>query len=66
MVALDTTGTTVVVRNPARKAVATIGVQGLAIIDTGDALLVVPKELSGKVKDLVDALKNSDRHGDLV
>ena len=66
VLAIDTKGTTVIVRNPARKLVATIGVEGLAVIDTGDALLVVPKELSGKVKELVEALKKSHPHGGLV
>ena len=66
VLAQDTTNTTVVAKNPARKIIATIGVEGLAIVDTEDALLVVPKQLSGLVKELVEELKKSKRYGDLV
>jgi len=62
----ETTDTTVLVKNPGRKLVATIGVEGLAIVDTPDALLVCSKEQSGKVKKLVEQLKASERWQDLV
>lgn len=42
---------------PAQKLVATIGVKGLIIIDTGDALLIARKEQSGKVGEVVRHLK---------
>ena len=66
VVAKDTKDTTVYVRNPERRIVAVVGVEGLAIVDTGDALLVIPKRLSGKVKDVVEELKGDDKFGDLV
>ena len=61
-----TTDTTVLVKNPDRKIVAAIGVKGLAIVDTGDALLVCSKEQSGKVKKLVEELRENARWQDLV
>jgi mannose-1-phosphate guanylyltransferase len=39
------------------RRVATIGVTDLVIVDTGDALLVCPKDQSQRVKDIVDQLK---------
>ena len=62
----DTTNCTVVVKNPDRKLVATIGVEGLAVVDTEDALLIVPKERSGEVKQLVQDLKEDEDHRDLT
>jgi len=66
VLAEGTTNTTVVVKNPDRKIVAAIGVKGLAIVDTGEALLVCRKEQSGKVKKLVEELRKSDRWQGLV
>ena len=66
VLAEDTTDTTVVVRNPERKVVATIGVDGLAIVDTRDALLICPKDQCGKVKRLVERMRSSDEWRDLV
>lgn len=43
------------------KLVTTIGVEGLVIVDTKDALLVTHKDKSEDVKKIVDALKKSDR-----
>ncbi len=40
--------------------IATIGVSGLVVVRTGDAVLVVPKEQSQKVKELVDLLGRGD------
>ena len=62
----DSSDTTVYVVNPARKIVATIGVEGLAVIDTEDSLLICPKHLSGRVKELVEELKNSLDYQNLV
>jgi mannose-1-phosphate guanylyltransferase len=41
-----------------KRLIATIGVQGLVIVDTEDALLVCPKEQEQQVRDLVDKLKS--------
>ena len=62
----ETEDTTVVVRNQNRKVVATVGVENLAIVDTDDALLVCRKDQSGKVKKLVQDMKENDRWSDLV
>lgn len=62
----ETTDTTILVRNPDRKIVATIGVDGLAIIDTKDALLICPKDQCARVKRLVERMKRSDEWRDLV
>ena len=62
----ETEDTTVVVRNQARKVVATIGIENLAIVDTEDALLVCRKDQSGKVKKLVQEMKESEKWQDLV
>jgi mannose-1-phosphate guanylyltransferase len=43
------------------KLVALVGVEGLAVVDTGDALLVMPRERSQDVRAVVDALKASGR-----
>lgn len=44
-----------------RGLVATIGVEGLAIVDTPDALLIVPKERSQEVSGLVSKLRDEGR-----
>lgn len=62
----ETRNTTVFVRNPDRKVVATVGVDGLAIVDTRDALLICPKEECGKVKRLVEEMRESKEWGGLV
>lgn len=48
------------VRAPAGKVVALIGVSDLVIIDTGDALLVMPRDRAQDVKKVVDALTARD------
>jgi mannose-1-phosphate guanylyltransferase len=62
----ETTNTTVFVRNPDRKIVATIGVDGLAVVDTKDALLICPKDQCAKVRRLVEEMKRSDEWKGLV
>ena len=63
----DTKNCTVVSRdNPQRKIIATIGLDGLAVVDTKDALLICPKEQCARVKRLVDRLKKSGEWKDLV
>jgi mannose-1-phosphate guanylyltransferase len=43
------------------KLVALVGVEGLVVVDTPDALLVTSKERSEDVKAIVDRLKREDR-----
>ncbi len=43
--------------SPRGKVAGIVGVRGLIVVDTGDALLVCPKDRSGDVKTLVDRLK---------
>lgn len=43
------------------KTVALVGVEGLVVVDTPDALLVTTKEQSEAVKTVVDRLKRDDR-----
>jgi len=40
-----------------KRLIATIGVQGLVIVDTDDAVLVCPKEREQAVREMVDKLK---------
>ena len=44
-----------------KKFIATIGVDNLVVVDTGDALLIMKKDQSGKVGQVVDALKAENR-----
>lgn len=46
--------------NP-KKAVALLGVSDLIVVDTGDALLVMPRERAQDVRDVVDALGKANR-----
>ncbi len=49
------------VRAPAKKLVALVGVRDLVVVDTEDALLVLPREEAQRVREVVDALeKRSD------
>lgn len=66
VIAQETTDTTVFVKNPGRKIVATIGIEGLAIIETEDALLICPKDQCGKVKRLVQDMREDEKWQDLV
>ena len=43
------------------KLVALVGVEGLVVVDTPDALLVTSKGRSEDVKKVVDRLKREDR-----
>jgi len=61
-----TRDTTIYVKNPSRRLVAAIGVEGLAIVETKNALLIVPRKRAGDVKHLVEELKKSDEFRDLV
>ncbi len=53
-VGIDTHNTLVV---GDKRLIATIGVQGLVIVDTDDAVLVCPKEREQAVREMVDKLK---------
>lgn len=66
VLAEDTVNTTVFARNPDRKVIATIGLDGVVIVDTKDALLVCLKDQSGKVKKVVEDMRQSDQWKDLV
>jgi mannose-1-phosphate guanylyltransferase len=57
-VGLDTTGCVI---HGSRRLVTTIGLEGMIIIDTEDALLVCPRERAQEVRDLVEKLKESGR-----
>ncbi len=43
------------------KTVAFVGVEGLVVVDTPDALLVTSKERSPEVKEVVDRLRREER-----
>jgi len=45
-----------------RRLIATVGVKGLVIVDTDDALLVCPRDRAQEVKALVDALRRDNKH----
>ncbi|MGD2174771.1 MAG: sugar phosphate nucleotidyltransferase [Candidatus Brocadiaceae bacterium] len=66
VLAEETADTTVFVKNSDRKVIATIGVEGLAVVDTRDALLICPKKDCGKVKRLVEQMRQSEEWQDLV
>jgi mannose-1-phosphate guanylyltransferase len=55
-VLIDTSGTLVF---GDRRLVATIGLEGMIIVDTEDALLVVPRSRAQDVRKVVDALKRA-------
>lgn len=48
-------------RIPSGKFVATIGVENLVVVDTGDALLICRRDQSGRVGEVVDFLKEKER-----
>ena len=52
---LDTTDS--LVWGPKGKLIVTIGLDDMIIVDSGDALLVCPKERAEEVKDIIEALK---------
>ncbi len=55
---VDTNDSVVVSKNSRRKMIAMLGVEEMVVVDTEDALLVLPKERAGEVKELVEKLKN--------
>jgi len=59
-VAVDTSGTVVYSHRPER-VIATIGLHDFVVVDTGDALLVCPKDRAQDVKKVVEILKQHGR-----
>jgi len=49
------------VRAPAGKLVALLGVRDLVVVDTGDALLVLPRDRAQSVGQVIEALRSSGR-----
>ncbi len=58
---LDSTGLVVVPHSG--RLVTAVGLHDMIIVDTPDALLVVPRERAQDVKKVVDALKEAGHHG---
>ena len=54
---IGTSGTLVHSARDGRRLVATLGVNDLVIVDTGDVLLICPRERSQEVRELVERLK---------
>lgn len=48
------------VQVPNGKLVALVGVEGLVVVDTADALLIVPRERAQDVREIVEALAKRD------
>lgn len=44
------------------RLIATVGLSNMIVVDTGDAILVCPKDRAQEVKHLVDALKRDNKH----
>jgi len=57
---VDTTNS-LVYGNSDNRLIVTIGVNNMIIVDTGDVLLVCRKEQAARVRQVVEALKTSDR-----
>ena len=45
---------------PEGKLVSLVGVDGLIVVDSGDALLVIPRERAQDVREIVAALRERD------
>jgi mannose-1-phosphate guanylyltransferase len=59
VVAVDTSGS--LIYTTAGRLIATVGVEGLIIVDTEDALLICPQGRAQDVREIVDQLQNSQR-----
>ncbi len=44
------------------RLIATVGLSNMIVVDTGDAILVCPKDRAQEVKHLVEALKRDNKH----
>ena len=60
-VGLDTKNSLVYL-NQDRRLIVTIGVSDLVLVDTGDVLLICPKDQAQKVRQVVNQLKKSNQH----
>jgi mannose-1-phosphate guanylyltransferase len=45
------------VRAPAGKLVALVGVRDLVVVDSGDALLVIPRDQAQDVREIIERLR---------
>jgi mannose-1-phosphate guanylyltransferase len=59
--ALDTRDTLIVQEAEQARMIATLGVRGLVVIDTGSALLVTTKERAQDVREIVGRLRENDQ-----
>jgi mannose-1-phosphate guanylyltransferase len=57
-IGIETTGT-LIHADDGKRLVATIGLSNVVIVDTGDVLLVCPRERSQEVRELVERLKQT-------
>ncbi len=60
VVAVNTTGTLVKSNNKS-KVIAVAGLKDMVVVDTEDALLVIPKEDIDKIKDIQSLLRENDK-----
>ncbi len=60
-VGLDTKNSLVYL-NQDRRLIVTIGVSDLVLVDTGDVLLVCPKDKAQEVRQVVNHLKKTNQH----
>lgn len=60
-IAIDTHDS-LVYSSDAGRLIVTIGVSDLVVVDTGDVVLVCPKEKAQQVREVVKILKNSDQN----
>ena len=44
------------------RLIATVGLKDMIVVDTGDAILVCPKDRAQEVKHIVEALKQTNKH----
>lgn len=56
---IDTSGS--LIYGPSEKLVAVVGMKDVVVVDTGDALLVCPREGAQRVKEIVEVLKIEGR-----
>jgi len=59
---VNSTNTLVYTSHP-NKVIATINIKDLVIVDTGDALLICPRDSAQYVKKITDQLKENNREG---
>ncbi len=62
-IAIDARGNLVRDLSGKKRVIALVGVEDLVVVDTGDALLVMPRERAQDVRAVVDALKASGKAG---